>query len=213
MKINFENNKVLVLSPHTDDLEFNCGGFVSKILSERGSVASVVFSRCEESVPEPYPKNQLENECIAAHKLLRISELEILNFVVRKFSEQRQEILELMIKLRDKYQPDIILVPSSFDMHQDHKVICEEATRAFKHATILGYDCPWNNLETNQRLVVELSEDEVKNKIAAIQCYKSQKFRMYGSDEFQKLQTRYNGLVNGVEYCELYEIITMRWSC
>lgn len=212
MRVDFEKIRALVFSPHTDDLEFNCAGLVSRILSSGGSVCSIVLSKCEESVPKPYASDQLQKECIEAHKYLGIHDLKIYDFKVRKFPEQRQEILELMVGLKAQYQPDIVLTPSSFDVHQDHKVVCNEAIRAFKSATILGYDCPWNNLDSNQRLTVELTKDDVTHKISAIQCYKSQQFRMYSSDEFQKLQTRYNGLVNGVEFCELYEIIKMKWS-
>ena len=56
----------------------------------------------------------------------------VLNFEVRKFPENRQEILQSMIELNKKYEPDIIFLPSPNDTHQDHNVISTEGFRAFK---------------------------------------------------------------------------------
>lgn len=211
MYVEFKDAKALVLSPHTDDLEFNCSGLISRILKAGGKVNSLVFSSCEESVPSQFDKFVLRQECVDAHKSLGIGSLELLDFEVRKFPAFRQKILEVLIRARKKLNPNLVVLPSRTDIHQDHKVICEEGIRAFKHCTILGYDCPWNNLSTDQALAVELSTDDLDRKKMAIQTYSSQQHRMYSTEEFQNIQSRYNGMIRGLEYAELYEIIRMVW--
>ena len=41
---------------------------------------------------------------------------------------------------------DLVVLPNSTDVHQDHQVINREGIRAFKHSSILGYELVWNNL-------------------------------------------------------------------
>ncbi|MEX0596287.1 MAG: PIG-L deacetylase family protein, partial [Candidatus Paceibacterota bacterium] len=138
-------NKILVLAPHTDDGELGCGATISKLINEGKDVYYVAFSICEESVPEGLPKNILETEVKKATKKLNISpeNLIIKKFKVRYFPENRQQILEEIVSLNREIQPDLVFTPSSFDVHQDHKTIFEEARRAFKNTSILGYEFMW----------------------------------------------------------------------
>ena len=45
------NNRVLVLSPHTDDGELGAGGTIARFLDEGKDVYYIAFSGCETSVP------------------------------------------------------------------------------------------------------------------------------------------------------------------
>ena len=65
---------------------------------------------------------------------------------VRIFKALRQEILQDLISLRKLIHPDIVFLPSSSDLHQDHSTIYAEGIRAFKFNSILGYEMPWNNM-------------------------------------------------------------------
>ncbi len=53
---------VLVLSPHTDDGEFGCGGTIAKMVEQGKKVYYVAFSTADESAPKGFPKNILEIE-------------------------------------------------------------------------------------------------------------------------------------------------------
>jgi len=53
------------------------------------------------------------------------------------FPENRQKILEDLIKIKKEIKPDLIFVPSFNDIHQDHQVLTQEGLRAFKKETIL----------------------------------------------------------------------------
>ena len=169
--------KILVLSPHTDDAELGAGGTIARFLEEGIEIDYVVFSGCETSVPNGLPKDTLRTECQASANILGLlpGKLNILYYQVRTFPEHRQEILEEMNKLKITVKPDLILVPSSNDMHQDHSTIYWEALRAFKkEASIWGYEHPWNNLTFSTDIFVKLSETHVEKKIAALKAYESQ---------------------------------------
>src|ERR1700694_1698350 len=163
---------VLVLAPHTDDGEFGCGGTIAKFHARGAAVHYVAFSGAEESVPPGFPRNILRQEAAAATAVLGIpaTHLQILDFRVRHFSSQRQDILEHMVRLMADLEPDIVLLPSSNDTHQDHAVIAAEGFRAFKRTTMLGYEIPWNNLEFRTSCFVELNEECVARKGRAMAC-------------------------------------------
>ena len=171
------SQRVLILSPHTDDAELGAGGTIARLLDEGKDIDYVVFSGCETSVPNGMPKDTLRRECQNAAKLIGLQpgRLTIMDYQVRTFPEHRQEILEDMIRLKELHKPDLVLVPSSNDVHQDHTTIYWEALRAFKkEASIWGYEHPWNNLTFATDIFVRLSEGQVERKITALKAYESQ---------------------------------------
>ena len=140
---------VFVLAPHTDDGELGCGGTISKLIKNKANVHYFAFSTAEESVPDGYEKDILKKEVTLATARLGINpeNVHLYKYEVRKLNYARQEILEELIKQRNKYQPILVLVPSLNDIHQDHQTVSQEALRAFKNTTLLGYELIWNNLD------------------------------------------------------------------
>jgi len=102
-------------------------------------------------------------------------------FKVRELSYHRQDILEEMVKLKNDICPDLVFLPSSNDVHQDHSTVSIEGIRAFKNTSILSYEIPWNNIEFKTEAFVMLSEENVNTKIHALDAYNSQKGRSYGA--------------------------------
>lgn len=79
---------------------------------------------------------------------IKSSNLSIVSFNVRRFSYYRKDILDRITKLRPSINLDVVFVPSSDDVHHDHRLMHKEAIRAFKTRTILGYKLIWNELVT-----------------------------------------------------------------
>ena len=52
-----------------------------------------------------------------------------------------------MITLKRELQPDLVVTPTTDDIHQDHSVVSIESKQAFKATSILGYEVPWNNFD------------------------------------------------------------------
>ena len=204
-------NTILVLAPHTDDGEFGCGASISKFINEGSRVIYAAFSAAEQSVLPHLPRDILRKEVIQATSALGIAKEDciILGFEVRKFPENRQLILDKLIELDKKYKPDLVLLPSINDTHQDHQTIAQEGFRAFKRTTMLGYEVPWNNLEFKTSAFIELSERDVKAKVNALGKYESQKHRSYANEEFIRALALTRGIQSGCRYAETFEVV--RW--
>jgi LmbE family N-acetylglucosaminyl deacetylase len=206
--MDIENKKILILSPHTDDGEFGCGGSIAKLI-ENNDIYYAAFSCAEESVPDGLPKNTLEIEVKKATLELGISpdRLSIFKYPVRKLNYHRQDILEIMIKLKNRIHPDLVFIPSLDDIHQDHHTIAEEAVRAFKFSSILGYELPWNNLIFKNGCFIKLEQKHINKKVKAIARYESQKFRTYASEEWLRALAFTRGTQIQTKYAEAFEVI------
>jgi len=205
-------SRILILSPHTDDGEIGAGGTIAKFIEEEKEVYYVAFSSCEKSVPNNFPRDILKTECEEATKVLGIKSenLIILDYEVRTFPLHRQEILDEIIRLKDKIKPDLVLVPSSNDIHQDHQTIYKEALRAFKkNSSIWGYEHPWNNLTFTTDIFVKLKEKHINKKIEALKAYKSQDFRTYFEERYISALAYTRGTQVNFTYAECFELLRL----
>jgi LmbE family N-acetylglucosaminyl deacetylase len=204
-------NKVLVLGPHPDDMEFGCLGTVLKLIERKVDIHLAVFSMCEKSVPEGLPKDVIKKELLDVAENLKLdnSKLHLFDYDVREFPRFRQEILEDMVKLGREIKPDLVFIPSSTDIHQDHQTIHNEGKRAFKFNMILGYEMPWNNFNFHADLFIKLSEDKVARKIELINMYKSQKNRVYSENSFLRSLMKIRGTQIKTEFAEAFEVIRL----
>ncbi len=204
-------SKILIIAPHTDDGELGCGGAIARFIEEGKEVYYAAFSVAEKSVPEGFPKNELEIEVKRAMKVLGVpaDNLLIYRYEVRTFSYHRQEILEDLVRLKKDLEPTLIFIPSLNDLHQDHKTIAEEGCRAFKTGTLLGYEEPWNNISFNTTSFVPLEERHIKKKIDALKEYRTQRYRNYLNEDFIRGLAKTRGTQINKEYAEAFEVI--RW--
>ena len=209
MKKSNKIKRALVLAPHTDDGELGCGGTINRLIEEGCEVWYVAFSICEESVPEGFPKNALETEVKKATKHLGIKpeHLILKKYPVRKFNSFRQNILEDLVKIRKEVNPDLIFMPASQSLHQDHKTIHEEGLRAFKHFSCLGYDLPWDTINFHTTSFYELQEHHVKSKSESLAYYETQKWRTYCDKDFIYGLARVRGAQISKLYAESFEVI------
>jgi N-acetylglucosamine malate deacetylase 1 len=209
--MNITGKKILVLAPHTDDLEFGCAGTVAKLIENNNEVWCAAFSACRQSVRKEFPEDVLITEIKAASQILgiRLEHLILFDYNVRTFNFQRQELLDDILKLRERIKPDIVFIPALTDVHQDHYTIAQEGFRAFKFSSLLSYELPWNNLSFNTASFMKLDEKHIVKKIEAIKEYKSQAHRPYANEEFIRSLARTRGVQINTHYAECFEII--RW--
>lgn len=205
----FEGKKIFILAPHTDDGELGCGGSISRMIEEGAVVYYIAFSTADQSVPSEFPSNQLEIEVRHATQKLGIlpEHLFIYNYEVRKLNYVRQEILESLIKLRKDIDPDIIFIPSTRDIHQDHSTVAHEAVRAFKTKTLYGYELIWNNIDFKTNAFIVLQERHVMKKIEALQEYKTQAGKDYLNSDFIRSLAVVRGTQIGKPFAEAFELI------
>jgi LmbE family N-acetylglucosaminyl deacetylase len=200
--------RVLILAPHTDDGEFGCGGTINKLIEEGSEIYYAAFSACEQSVLKEFPADILITEVKKATEILGIkkSNLILYNYKVRTFNYHRQQILDDMIKLRASINPELVLMPCENDVHQDHETIYREGIRAFKFASIICYELPWNNFSMNTSLFVKLGTKNVNAKIEALNAYQSQAHRPYANKEFIRSLAIIRGTQIQAEFAEAFEI-------
>ena len=202
---------IFILAPHTDDGELGAGGTIAKLIENGANVYYFAFSTAEESVPKGHPKDILAREVIQATSKLGIKKENVIiyHYKVRKLNYARQEILEDLIKHKRELSPDLILMPSLHDIHQDHSTIAQEGLRAFKSCTILGYELIWNNLTFNTTSFVQLDKKHIQAKCEALKEYQSQNGRVYMSEDFIFSLAKIRGVQIGIEYAESFEVV--RW--
>jgi LmbE family N-acetylglucosaminyl deacetylase len=206
--------RVLVIAPHTDD-EFGCAGTISRFLRSSANVRYVALSSCEASVPAHLPPDILVHECRACTGALGIANenVDIWDFPVRYFPEHRQEILERFVSVAREWSPEVVLLPSSFDTHQDHATVYTEGFRAFKHATLLGYELPQNIISFSNSAFFELTDADLELKLRALAEYRSQTFRRYSTEEFIRGLACVRGAQINAHYAEAFEVVRLTMRC
>jgi LmbE family N-acetylglucosaminyl deacetylase len=201
--------KILVLAPHTDDGELGCGGTIVKLLEQGAEVHYAAFSMCTRSLPAHLDPRTLEHEVKAATAVLGIAKenLHLFDYDVRYFPSVRQDILEDLVKLNKSIKPDLVLLPNTDDVHQDHQTISAEGIRAFKHVNVMGYELPWNNLKFTSNAHIRLEEKHIIRKAEALAEYKSQAHRNYMNEPFVRGWAQMRGTQAGATFAEAFEVI------
>lgn len=207
--------RVLILAPHTDDSELGCGGTIARLIEEGKQVVVSIFSTAEESVPKGEPRDTLKNEFLQAISVLgvRLENTFVHGYPVRRLFDYRQEVLEELVRLRRTICPDLVLLPSGHDVHQDHQVVYAEGLRAFKDITVLGYELPWNHVTFSAQAFVTLEQAHIDLKWQALQEYQSQLNlkRPYFSREFIEGLAKVRGVQIKAEWAEAFEVLRIKW--
>ena len=206
--------RVLALSPHTDDVELGCGGTLARWTEEGSAVFTAAFSTAESSLPPGSAQGRLKDECDLALDELGVprEHRHVYDLPVRHFGAHRQEVLDHMIRLAREVDPDVVLVPSGADLHQDHSVVHAESLRAFRHLTLLGYEATWNTIAFPAQAFVVLDEQHVRRKWAALCRYESQVelARPYFSEEYIRGLATVRGVQVKARFAEAFEAIRVR---
>ncbi|WP_313696287.1 PIG-L deacetylase family protein [Halorarum halobium] len=202
---------VAVLSPHTDDSELSAGGTINRLQRDGHDIHYVAFSTCDESLPAG-KQGVLRREFESVMEFVDPTEYYVFDYVVRRFNERRQDILEDLVALREELDPDLIIGPSTSDHHQDHTVVAKEMIRAFKSGpSIIAYEQPWNTTSFDTDLFSPLTAADLDSKLTQLSQYDSQieKGRPYFEEEFIRGLARVRGLQGNARYAEAFEVV--RW--
>lgn len=203
-----KNKRILCISPHADDSEIGCGASISRFLEEENEVYCASFTFASQSIPDGLPKDITEKEFYKSMNTMGIDNTIVFKYPVRHFPSHRQDILEDLVKINKDIKPDLIFIPSSYDIHQDHNTIFNEAIRAFKNSCILGYEMVGNNMAFKTGFFITVNPRHIKTKIKAIKCYESQAIR---NNNFEPDSLIYLAKLRGYQirspYAECFESI------
>ena len=204
LNMTFFGETVLCIGAHPDDIELGCGALIADIVNQ----TNVICVTISDNQKNPKLTN-LVQEHHASMKILGVKpENAILhNFTTRRFQEARQEILEIMIGLKNQYHPEVVLVHTSQDIHQDHQTVTQEALRAFRGTTVLGFDVLRSSYGFFPHFLVEVSESAVKTKIRALQAYNTYANLYYFDEQITYATAIRHGALAERPFAEGFDIL------
>ncbi len=195
--------KVCCIGAHPDDIELGCGALIANI-AQRAEVLCVTLS---DNQKNPALHN-LVKEHRASMNVLGIPEDHdlLMDFETRRFPQLRQEILETLINIKRTYQPEIVFVHTRNDIHQDHVAVMDEAIRAFRGTTVLGFDVLRSSYGFFPHFLFEVSEQDVEKKLAALAEYKTYADRYYFGSEITRATMIRHGALAERPFAEGFDI-------
>jgi LmbE family N-acetylglucosaminyl deacetylase len=202
--MNFFGKRVLFLGAHPDDIELGCGALLHNIVNKT-DVLCVTLSDNQDNPDLQHVKN----EHYEAMAILGIPEKKIIlgPFATRVFPDSRQEILEYFLDLRRDFKPDLIFTHSNQDVHQDHNTMTDEALRAFRGITVLGFDVVRSSYGFFPHFLVEVAEEDVNKKIEALSKYETYRDRYYFNSDLTRAIMARHGALAECPFAEGFDIL------
>jgi LmbE family N-acetylglucosaminyl deacetylase len=200
----FFGETVLCIGAHPDDIELGCGALIADII-EQTRVVCVTLSDNQ--------KNPLHTNLVAEHHasmaILGIQPEHIIlhDFTTRRLKEARQDILEVMIDLKKRFQPEVVFVHTANDIHQDHQTVTEEALRAFRGTTLLGFDVLRSSYGFFPDFLVEVSEKGLETKVKALNAYKTYADKYYFDEGIIRATALRHGALAERPFAEGFDIL------
>jgi LmbE family N-acetylglucosaminyl deacetylase len=202
--MNFFGKRILFLGAHPDDIELGCGALIHHIVKQ----TDVLCVTLSDNQKNPSLEN-VKNEHLDSMAILGVPmDMVVFGpFTTRIFPESRQEILEYFLKLRKDFNPDLIFVHSKHDIHQDHNVITDEALRAYRGISVLGFDVVRSTYDFFPHFLVEVSEEDAQKKIEALARYKTYRDHYYFNQELTRSIMVRHGALAECPFAEGFDIL------
>ena len=202
--MNFFGKRVLFLGAHPDDIELGCGALLHHIVRQ----TDVLCVTLSDNQKNPELQN-IKNEHFESMAILGVPTEKIIlgPFTTRVFPDARQDILEYFLKLRKDFKPDLIFVHSKQDVHQDHNTMTDEALRAFRGITVLGFDVVRSSYDFFPHFLVEVTEEDVNKKIEALSKYETYRDRYYFNAELTRSIMVRHGALAECPFAEGFDIL------
>lgn len=216
--------KILILSPHADDEILGCGGFISKYSKQNYHINVLILTNANIGAPEIYSPKEiklLRNEAKKANDLIGTKKLFFENLPAINLNNYPvYKITNIINKYVSDINPEIVLIPSKNDIHDDHKIIFKAAKVSMRPnkisnlKKILSYEVlsetEWNEegKSFNPNYFVRLKKSDINNKVKAFLKYKSQvkKFPHPRSKEAIINLSRVRGSQAFIEYAEAFRV-------
>lgn len=182
---------VLVLAPHADDETLGMGGTIRRFANEgRNVVVAVLTGHGEDQHPlwEADHWNQIRSECKDACQHLGVTQLVFreLPAACLDYSPAWQ-VNGVVSALVEQFEPEELYIPFPFDLHRDHGAVAYGAGVAARPYTavgvkkVLAYETlsethlsyPYMAPAFQPNVFINISET-IEDKLAAMQCYRSQ---------------------------------------
>ena len=200
----FYANRVLFIGAHPDDIELGCGALIAHIVGQ----SQVMCLTLSDNQKNPLLAN-LPGEHLRSMAALGVPAENVIlgSFETRRFPESRQAILEQMIRLNKSFQPEIVFCHTRADIHQDHATITDEALRAFRGTTVLGFDVLRSSYGFFPNFLVEVTEQDVECKVNALAQYSTYDSKYYFDPAITSATMIRHGALAERPYAEGFDIL------
>lgn len=198
------NIKVLILAPHTDDLELHMGATVAQMIENGWTVDEIVFTDCDNP--------QLREACQKSADYLKVNLLKIHSFTNMDFEKDERAIRHELYKntrLIPKYHYNAVFCPCSNDTHEDHSVIYRSAIRVFTLSDLFGYN-KIQIVQPHHDWINLVAPRHVDQKVNAIQFYEFNIKDFYRNPDFAISELKNKGALIRRTYAETFQVIHLR---
>ena len=192
---------VVALGAHPDDIEIAAGGLLL-CLPEGVSVRYVLCTGT--------PLRQAEARSAATAFLAQAVSL---TFTLHELPDGRlpahwNETKEIVEAAARSGPADLVLAPARDDAHQDHRLLAELVSTAFRDSLVLHYEIPkWDGDFARRNVYVPLSPVVARRKVELLhEHFPSQKARDWWDDEVFLGLARIRGMECRAHYAEAYTV-------
>ncbi|MEN6410928.1 MAG: PIG-L deacetylase family protein [Anaerolineaceae bacterium] len=200
----FYGKKVCFIGAHPDDIELGCGAFIAHIIG----TTDVMCVTLSDNQKNPALINVVQEQRASMGVLgVPADRIIVGEFETRRFPQARQEILEYMLEIKRNYQPEVVFVHTKADIHQDHATVTEEALRAFRGTTVLGFDVIRSSYGFFPNFLVEVTESDVERKLASLAEYETYQGKYYFDPSITRSTLIRNGALVERPYAEGFDIL------
>jgi LmbE family N-acetylglucosaminyl deacetylase len=95
------------------------------------------------------------------------------------------EIKDFIQSIGGQFRPDLVLTHSALDRHQDHRLVSELTSNAFRDQLILEYEvAKYDGDLTSPNVFVPVSAEQLRKKVAALMdAFTSQRSKFWFTEE------------------------------
>jgi LmbE family N-acetylglucosaminyl deacetylase len=189
---------VLCLGAHPDDIEIGCGGTLLTLAARPElNVTALVLTGTEERLRESEK---------ALSSLVPQAVLASAGLTDGRLPAQWDRVKSALEELATQCRPDLIFAPRTDDAHQDHRLIGQLVSTAWRDAMILHYEIPkWDGDTGRATHYVALTPQRAQEKLDVLnRCFESQLGRDWWDDEFFLGLMRVRGVQCRARYAEAF---------
>lgn len=190
---------VLAIGAHPDDIEIGAGGLLLRLAESGLRARYVLLTGTAERQQEA--RN-------AAHSFLPDADLtiDLFDLPEGRLPAVWDRVKDLLEEVARSFVPDVIIAPSSYDAHQDHRTIGEIVPTVFRDQLCLAYEIPkWDGDISRQSVYVPLSADIMRRKVELLnKAFPSQRGRDWWDDDVFMGLARLRGMECRAPFAEAY---------
>ena len=217
--------KIIAIGAHLDDLELACGGTLAKAVKKRHDVRMVVMSKSDYTHYSGNYGREAQaaiSEGEMAAKILGVKELEVYDFPTKDIPNNSQ-VVEVLNKEFDNYQPDLIITHWQFDTHKSHMntALTTIAAGRYYNSIIMFEPFPpagRSYAAFRPQLYIDIT-DTIELKMKALAAHKSE-LNKYGPEWIETIKAR--AMLRGFElisknpkqskFAEVFEVVRLNFN-